>query len=500
MKKLRQALRFAGPIDAGYVNSFDPFVRALEEPILELRAVGGFIEGVLRGEGADLNSTTTPTTTMTFGGVGSESSVSGGGGSVGEVRAKGEGKTSSKYFDTILNPEVTTQAADSSRRGDVRMEESAVGAGPIATGSLGPNSTDMKSLSPSHETGPIDRADAGSPSYSPPASPPSLLSFATLLNRTDPPATTPSSILSAPTPISNAHHHHHRTVLPPPPPPSSGPPRWKLDLHARKGHPIHLLHAGPRQLAILTRCRDLVHTATRAGEECARRIGELKALSAEMRAEREQWEEFCGDLQGNLEMDDGDGDVAREYGRLDERDGIHAWGYRKVDSASRGREHEHLANIDDDDEDEDGDGETDVEEWRKAERSDRFPVHHRSGPHPQSSSSRMRGSSPSPSSSTSSTGHDDNDPRTGTRPRLEAGNHVYDPDRETHNMSSSDVDTETGYGFADEMEGVEWESMEDEDDDDDDESTEGGKKGKKKGFLLSGAAGGEVVGLYGEEL
>lgn len=68
MKKLRQALRFAGPIDAGYVNSFDPFVRALEEPILELRAVGGFIEGVLRGEGADLNSTTTPTTTMTFGG------------------------------------------------------------------------------------------------------------------------------------------------------------------------------------------------------------------------------------------------------------------------------------------------------------------------------------------------------------------------------------------------------------------------------------------------
>lgn len=133
---------------------------------------------------------------------------------MGEVRAKGEGKTSSKYFDTILNPEVTTQAADSSRRGDVRMEESAVGAGPIATGSLGPNSTDMKSLSPSHETGPIDRADAGSPSYSPPASPPSLLSFATLLNRTDPPATTPSSILSAPTPISNAHHHHHRTVLP----------------------------------------------------------------------------------------------------------------------------------------------------------------------------------------------------------------------------------------------------------------------------------------------
>lgn len=497
MKKLRQALRFAGPIDAGYVNSFDPFVRALEEPILELRAVGGFIEGVLRGEGADLNSTTTTPTTMTFGGVGSESSVSGGGGSVGEVRAKGKGKTSSKYFDTILNPEVTAQAAASSRRGDVRMEESAVGAGSIATadlsraaGSLGPNSKDMKSLSPRHETGPIDRADAGSPSYSPPS-----LSFATLLTRTDPPATTPSSILSNP---PNVYHHHHRTVLAP----SSGPPRWKLDLHARKGHPIHLLHAGPRQLAILTRCRDLVHTATRAGEECARRIGELKALSAEMRAEREQWEEFCGDLQGNLEMDDGDGargDVAREYGRLDERDGIHAWGYRKVDSVTRGQ-HEHLANIDDDDEDEDGDGETDVEEWRKAERSDRFPVHHRSGPHPQSSSSRMRGSSPSPSSSTSSTGHDDNDPRTGTRPRLEAGKDVYDPDREMHNMSSSDADTETGYGFADEMEGVEWESMEDEDDDDDDESTEGGKKGKKKGFLLSGAAGGEVVGLYGEEL
>lgn len=80
-----------------------------------------------------------------------------------------------------------------------------------------------------------------------------------------------------------------------------------------------------------------------------------------MRAEREQWEEFCGDLQGNLEMDDGDGargDVAREYGRLDERDGIHAWGYRKVDNASRGRQ---LANIDDEDDD-DEDGETDVEE------------------------------------------------------------------------------------------------------------------------------------------
>lgn len=538
---------FAGPIDDVYVNSFDPFVRALEEPILELRAMGEFIEGVLKGEigivSAGLNSSTTMFGGMSGeevrGGGGAGVGVGGSGGEVREKESKATVKISSKYFDTILNPETATQASSGS--GDVRMEESAAGENggmgssafadlSRAAGLLVPGLQDMKSPSPRHVTEPIDTADAGSPSYSPPASP--SLSFETLLKHTGPPATTPSSILSKPAPIYHAPTAHQRTLLPP----RSGPPRWKLDLHARKGHPIHLLHAGPRQLAILTRCLELVHQATRKCEECVRRIGELKGLSKEMQGEREQWEEFCGDLEGNVMMmekeDGGDRDVvAREYGRLDDGDGIAAWGYRRFDNPTqRQRQQQHLPNIDEDD---DQDAETDVEDWRKGKRSDRSPVHHHhhrsgpdSGPQPRSSSSRMQGSaSPSPSTSSSpSSGHDDddaNDTRTGRtrkqkklmhprpRPRPKERKDLYDPHREVH---MSDADAEIRYADtdtdADEMEGVEqddgdeWESTDDDEDDEDEDDDEGdGKmnkdKDEKKGLLTSAGAGG-VVGLYGE--
>lgn len=545
---------FAGPIDDVYVHSFDPFVRALEEPILELRAVGEFIEGVLKGESGSVSAGLNSSTTM-FGGMSGESvgggagvGVGGSGGEVREKESKATGKISSKYFDTILNPETDTQASSSS--GDVRMEESAAGENcgmgssafadlSRAAGLLVPDLHDMKSPSPRHVTEPIDTADAGSPSYSPPASP--SLSFETLLKHTGPPATTPSFILSKPTPTYHAPTAHQRTLLPP----RSGPPRWKLDLHARKGHPIHLLHAGPRQLAILTRCLELVHKATRKGEECVRRIGELKGLSKEMQGEREQWEEFCGDLEGNVMMmeneDGGDRDVvAREYGRLDDGDGIAAWGYRRFDNPTQRQrqQHQHLPNIDEDD---DQDAETDVEDWRKGKRSDRSPVHHHrsapvSGPQPRSSSSRMQGSaSPSPSPSTSSpssSGHDDddaNDTRTSTgtrkqkklthpRPRPKERKHLYDPHRELH-LSDADPDSDAEIGHADKMEGVEqdddgdeWESTDEDEDGDEDEDEDGdgdekkdkdkdGKKDKdkdgKKGLLRSSGAGG-VVGLYGE--
>ena len=577
MKKLRQALNFAGPIDNVYVRSFDPFVRALEEPILELRAVGGFIEGVLKGERGSVSAGLNSSTTM-FGGMSGESvrggegaGVGGSGGEVREEESKATVKISSKYFDTILNPETDTQASSSS--GDVRMEESAAGENDgmgssafadlsRAAGLLVPGLQDMKSPSPRHVTEPIDTADAGSPSYSPPASP--SLSFETLLKHTGPPATTPSSILSKPTPTYHAPNAHQRTVLPP----RSGPPRWKLDLRARKGHPIHLLHAGPRQLAILTRCLELVQQATRKGEECVRRIGELKGLSKEMQGEQEQWEEFCGDLEGNVMMmeneDDGDRDVvAREYGRLDDRDGIGAWGYRRFDNPTqrqRQQQQQHLPNIDEDDDDEDA--ETDVEVRNKGKRSDRSPVHHhhhhhhhRSGPHsgPQPrSSSRMQGSaSPSTSSSPSSSGHDDDDdaidtrtstgrtrkqpknlthphphPRPRSRSRPKEPKNLYDPHRELH-MSDPDLNTKIVYADTDadtdvdKMEGVEqdddgdeWESTDDDEDDDDededdededeDEAGDEGNKDEKgenkKGLLTSAgaAAAGGVVGLYGE--
>lgn len=501
-----------------------------------MRALGDFIEGVLRGEGEGLKASTT---TM-VGGMRSGESVrrgEGAGGSGGEVREKkATVKTSSKYFDTILNPEVTTQASSTS--GDVRMEGSAArenddGMGSSAfadlsraAGYLGPDLQDMKSPSPRHGTEPIDLADAGSPSYSPPAAP--SLSFGTLLQHTDPPATTRSSILSNPTPTIHyaPNDAHERTTLLPS---SSGPPRWKLDLHARKGHPIHLLRAGPRQLAILTRCRELVQTATRKGEECVRRIEELKALSGEMRGECEQWGEFCKDLEGNVmvedreDCEDGDGDVAREYGRLDDRDGVGAWGYRKFDGATahEGRKHQRLAGVDGDDGE---DAETDVEDWRKdTGRTDRFPVHHhRSGPDPGPGprSSRIQGSnSPSSSSEPSSSGHNDTRTAGGTaRKQKQKPTHVHvhaharskaarrkghrarcseandgdgdgdNPDREV-SMVDADADAETGFetetGGGDEME---WESTEDDGEDGDE-----GEKGEKG--LRS--AGGGVVGLYG---
>lgn len=500
----------------------------LEEPILELRALGEFVEGVLRGE-----------------------------------RERG-----SASVDTILNPDIAAAQASSSSTtggngsgsGDVRMEEedeSAAGVGEgmgssafvdlsRAAGLLVPGLKGMESQSPGHETESIDLDGVGSPSYSPPASPSPSLSFETLLKRTDIPATTPSSILSKPTPtIYHAPNDpHKRTTFPPSP--SEGIPTWKLDLHAR--HPLRLLHAGgPRQLTILTRCHDLVQAATRKAEACVRRIEELKTLSKEMKGEREQWVEFCEDLEGNVMLDYGDGEdgdgkgvgdgdrdeVARQYGRLDDRDGVGAWGYRKFENPTTQRR-QRLASIYENEDDENNeDAETDIAEDSKRLR--RAPVHHhhhhRSGSGSQPRSKRTQGSE-SLSSTISSENDDDSDDtcagigkqqkvgnsRSGSRyfdrnNRKRPGREVKIADADPypypgfggghgegmqtlqHNIDAEDAD-------ADE----EWESTDSsmdsstETETDDEQKKHDGKKGrggmkKEKGLK---SAGGGVVGLYGE--
>ena len=165
-------------------------------------------------------------------------------------------------------------------------------------------------------------------------------------------------------------HHNKRSPAPP------GTPQWKIDLSDRKGHPIRILHVGPQELDILTKCLTLVHSATRKGEECMRVIIQNQALATEMEAEYKQWDEFCMDLEDNVSIDarearqktneesgytnvdDAKGkgkakdptlygppahgsntgfDTAadlRAYGRVDPGAPTSAWGYRKFEAPS----------------------------------------------------------------------------------------------------------------------------------------------------------------------
>ena len=353
-KQLREALNFVGPIDAIYVDSFDPFSRWMEKPILELRALGEFIASILK--------------------VGDETALpgsqeaSGGGGSV-EMQSAPTLPTSSPYFNTILNSEPATQASiggHTNTEGETteRGEGSSAFADLLqAAGQF--SESNVKSPSPSHKPkreSPIDLEDVGSPSYSPPASP--SLSFETLLERDEPFPNIPSSILSRP---ARFYNPDSAAALPPP-----GVPTWKIDLNARKGHPIHTLHVGTRELAILSRCLQLVHKATLKGEECARVIIERQRLAIDMQRHYEQWEESCEDLEDNVKIEKmergedeypeiGDGTDhhawfgasgsarhgdTRDYGRLGPSEGIETWGYRKFDAPASSSLGRRLATVD----------------------------------------------------------------------------------------------------------------------------------------------------------
>ena len=364
---------FVGPIDAIYVNSFGPFPRWLEEPILELRALGDFIASILK-DGDEIALPGSP-------------EASGGRRSI-ETQSAPTLQTSSPYFNTILNSEPATQVSTSGHANtesatNRRGEGSSAFADLLqAAGQV--SDSNAKSPSPRHEPkreSPIDLEDVGSPSYSPPASP--FLSFETLLDRDKPLPDIPSSLLSRPTTFYNPDP---ASALPPP-----GVPAWKIDLNARKGYPIHILHVGPRELAIISRSLQLVRKATLKGEECARVIVERQQLASRMRKEYEQWDGFCKDMENNVKIEkmereqdcedddpeDDDGndheawfgtsgsaghDDAREYGRLGPNDGNNSWGYRKFDApaaSSLGRRLETVKENPDVESDEDA---TDIEE------------------------------------------------------------------------------------------------------------------------------------------
>ena len=363
---------FVGPIDAIYVHSFGPFSRWLEEPILELRALGDFITSILK-DGDEIALSGSP-----------EASI---GGRSLEMKSASALTTLSPYFNMILNPQPATQASTSGHA-NTKSATTKRGEGSSAFADLlqaagQVSDSNAKSPPPRYEPkreSPIDLEDVGSPSYSPPASP--FLSLETLLERDKPFTNIPSSILFKPTPFYNADP---ASASPPP-----GVPAWKIDLNARKGHPIHTLHVDPRELAIISRCVQLVHKATLKGEECARVIIERQQLAIDMRKEYEQWEVFCWDLEYNVKMEemdremeresddpeDGDEDDhyawsgisgsaghgdARDYGRLGPSDGNETWGYRKFDAPASSSHARRLDTVEEDPNLESDEEETDTE-------------------------------------------------------------------------------------------------------------------------------------------
>lgn len=359
----------------------------MEGPILELRALEEFVASILR-EGDEIAPDGSPTGNASPPAYSPSTSSSHCAKILNPAEETSGDPTPSSYLNKILNPQPATQASTS---GQVKTETSASqpARGSNALEDLleaagyNQNPT-QKSPSPKREPDRlsiIDLEDEGSPSYSPPPSPtlsiPNLVKpFSTSLKPADPTPDFSSSILLEPSSLSHFH-------TPPAPPP--GTPNWKVDLSTRKGHPLHILHVGPSELAILARCLQLVHKATLKGEECARVIAERHSLAEEMEVAFEQWEEVCESVEENVRIeaeekkqkmkeeiesgvthpdDDievkGQGNVmakgrgkgkaktstplydpdhwfgtgttdVRDFGRVSSRDGAHAFGYRKVE-------------------------------------------------------------------------------------------------------------------------------------------------------------------------
>ncbi|KAF6237694.1 hypothetical protein HO173_003895 [Letharia columbiana] len=296
-RKLRKSLEYVGPIDTGYVNSFEAFRCSMQDPILELRHLGEFIESII-AEGDEISAHPAKILNPA-------------------VEASDNHRSSSPYFNTILNPEPATQASTGGR---VKTESTASERGGAFSGfedllEAAGYGFGMHRKSQSPENKPEREAKPelqypGSPSYSPPPSPSvsidALLqpfSVSSIQAEEHLPDVS-SSILLQP---SNLYR-----IKPCPAPP--GTPKWKIDLSGRKGHPIRILHVGPRELDILAKCLPLVHKATLKGEECMRVIVEKENLATEMGAEYKQWDDFCSDLEDNVSID------AKEAGAKSKQD------------------------------------------------------------------------------------------------------------------------------------------------------------------------------------
>ena len=459
-----------------YVNSFDPPYRSLEEPILALRALGDFIASILK-EGDEIappGSQPAETTVQDPSPSNSPSHLAKTLNSAEEASDRGSVETkrlpnSSPYFNTILNTEPAMQASTSGHA-DTEIAATSRNQGSSAYADLMQaaglvSDTNLKSPSPRHQPkreSPIDLEDTGSPSYSPPASP--FLSLETILNQTEPLPNTPSSILSKPTPHYNPNPASAR------PPPRT--PAWKIDLNARKGHPIHTLHVGPAELSILSRCLKLVHQATRKGEKCARVIAQRQQLASEMQAELEQWEVFCREVENHVRIEENaieqtDGrkngflasDHARDYGHIDLSDWSREWGYGKIEAPSASR-----TRLDIVDEGSNGD-ETDLKARNNTNTGPTKPF-------------RLRSPSAASSSSSSSSTSTDNK-STGTN---------------TQAVARTD-DAEEGDEMDVDLDDLEEGEIKDEDMDDDDDK----KETEKRGFKSSSGGGG-MLGLYGERI
>ena len=293
----------------------------MEEPILELRTLGEFVASILRegdevsplgsGQGGPtaepqlrdaLPSKPSSHVAMLLNPV-TEASVRH---RPVNTETSSALPASSSYFNKILNPELASVASTSGR---VKTESAASRCGGVPSGfedlleaaRSGPSSKD-NSPSPTNKP---DRKSTmkpgylGSPSYSPPSSPTLPLTASLKFFSPSPvkAATEPTPDLSSPMLLQPSSLHQYHTRRPPAPPPPAGTPHWKIVLNHRKSHPIPVLHVGPAELNILTKCLPLLHAAALRAEECTRVANERSVLAADTGAEYEKWNESCEELE-----------------------------------------------------------------------------------------------------------------------------------------------------------------------------------------------------------
>lgn len=408
-----------------YVNSFEALSGSMEEPILELRTLGEFIASILEegdeiphsesGQDGPSGSSTTMKSSLSnpsspFAKVPSPVAEASSSAQSGGTKGASTVPTSSAFFNAILNPEPITQAATSGRENtedtvDERGEGHDGFQELLETARFdfdsNKKSSSFKHKSESEST--IDRQHSSSPGYTSPPSP--SISVDTLAKSFSVPwikVEEPSRDFSCSNLLQRSSYYGIK-----PSPASPGTPQWKIDLSERKGHPIRILHVGPRELEILAKCLPLVEKATQKGEKCLRAIVKMNALANEMEKEYKEWDEFCSDLEDEVRIekrkarekqkeeggytkvddvdddndndDDDDDDKSKakvkakdlsvyepdaydyegndwfgtggssiDYGRVGPRDAHNAWGYRKFDAPSSTRRRSSLPYTDPD--------------------------------------------------------------------------------------------------------------------------------------------------------
>ncbi len=327
-RKLRKALNSVGPIDTRYVNSFEPLSQSMEEPILELRALGEFIESIVReGNGVACPrrrqaklSPSRPLSAL-YDILRSAPKASDNSQAL-KTKSTATSRPLLPFLSAILNPEAATsededmgntentatthteglsalidllEAASHDSTSTKNPKPDRLGIKNLLEAAAHASTATTKQPEPDRLSI-IDLESPDSSTYSPPPAAPYVpCPLHPNPDFTPAPSTLPSDLLDTPSPFST------RIIFQPPIPPNT--PAWKIALSDRKGHRVADLHVSGVEIDILKQCMPLVQKAAEKAEVCVSTIMERGRLAREMEGGSQQWEEFCRDVERNVRMD-----------------------------------------------------------------------------------------------------------------------------------------------------------------------------------------------------